>query len=202
MKFKVGDKVKVINSQFYLKASYAGKIGTILKNEKHCDSNENRWILDFNPLYVFFDNELELVELVENTKIDITIDVTDKAGAHKAVEDAIAEYKKKKAEWTGDELAQAEKLYKDYLAEFVNKGYIPVFTIGCHNMIFLKVFENAHTIKFISNDDALEYIFNLSKHYFTSLTKDDVFNETIGKVVCLCKALDKPIPDFIKNKNR
>lgn len=196
MKFKVGDKVKVINSQHYLKNSYVGKTGTILRNEKSCDSNENRWILNLTPVYVFFDSELELVE-----KVNITINPNDRAGAHKAVEEAIAEYKKKKTEWTEDELAQAEKLYKDYLAEFVNKGHIPEFEVK-NGKVYLYEFRHASfsvgtfTYKIILPNTVEKY-----KAYSATPEKDDVFNETIGKVVLLCKALKKPIPDFIKNKN-
>lgn len=37
----------------------------------------------------------------------------------------------------------------------------------------------------------------MAKHH----SKEEI-QEAIGKVVCLCKALNKPIPDFINNKNR
>lgn len=30
----------------------------------------------------------------------------------------------------------------------------------------------------------------------------DIYNQWIGKCVALCKALDRPVPDFIMNKNR
>lgn len=192
MKFKVGDKVKFVrnresvsNNRNHLlgktftikrKSNTLFVVGWIMKEPETIDTDGG----------VFFFTEDEL-ELVEDTKVDITIDVTDKAGAHKAVENAIAEYKKKKAEWTEDELAQAEKLYKDYLAEFVDRGHIPEFEV----------------FKVLNVKEVQLYVLKKATFSLPWITCEyDTEKLCIGKVVCLCKALDKPIPDFIKNKNR
>lgn len=190
MKFKVGDRVKVnnlIDNPF--KQEYYGRIGTIVRNEKV--KNENRWILDFNPIWVFYDDELELAE-----EVNITINPNDRAGAHKAVEDAIAKYKKKKAEWTEDELAQARELFKELIVEWCldnHKGYCFLTNV---DKTRCTLFDPNVIVTTPRKGPFYERVAE------TEISGNDVFDETIGKVVLLCKALKKPIPDFINNKNR
>ena len=118
-------------------------------------------------------------------KIDVIIDPRDSDGAHRAVDKAIAEYRQQHFDWTEEELEQARELFKELAAEWVlDKRNSLIFFSGSF----------ARNVQLIT-DTGFEIARATAKN-------DDVFNSTIGKVVCLCKALDKPIPDFINDKNR
>lgn len=189
MKFKVGDKVKVVKTNILDKEKYIGKTFTVLKLTKNIEGKP-AYELDNTGCWLFFENEL-----VEDISININFNPNDRAGAHKAVEEAIAEYKKKKAEWTEDELAQAREIFKNLIAEWCldnHKGYC--FLVNADKTKCSLFNTNVMVTtprKGISYEKVAE----------AEISGNDVFDETIGKVVLLCKALKKPIPDFIKNKN-
>lgn len=135
--------------------------------------------------FIFWESELELVEKNKEIKIDIIIDPRDRAGAHRAVDEAIAEYRKKYFDWTEEELKQARELFKELAAEWV---------LDKRNSLIFFSSSFARNVQLITDTG-----FEIAR---ATVQNDDVFNPTIGKVVCLCKALNKPIPDFINNKNR
>lgn len=184
MKFKEGDKVRFVrnrrgvgNNRNYL----LGKVFTIA--EKY-DWSSDTWLVNENTNFFFTEEELELVE--KNEKIRIVIDPTDSAGAHRAVDKAIAEYRKKYFDWTDEELKQARELFKELAAEWVLDNHQNlVFAVNPYNK----------SVRLLNTSFRLELECAIAHN-------NDVFNPLIGKVVCLCKALDKPIPDFINNKNR
>ena len=176
MEFKKGDKVRFVRDCGFSTARHKllGEVFTI--EDMHIGAYKVR-----ETDYYFNDCELELVE--KNEKIRIVIDPTDSAGAHKAVDEAIAKYRKMYFDWTEEELKQARELFKELAAEWV-----------------------------LDQNDILVFRNNRPEERITMETwamcdicgtprGNDVFNPIIGKVVCLCKALNKHIPDFINNKN-
>ena len=177
MEFKKGDKVRFVRDCGITARHYLlGEIFTI----------EREYLNAYKVLendFWFNKSELELVE--KNEKIRIVIDPRDSAGAHRAVDEAIAEYKKQHFDWTEEELEQARELFKELAAEWV---------LDKRNSFIFFSSSFARNVQLIT-DTGFEIARATAKN-------DDVFNPTIGKVVCLCKALHKPIPDFINNKNR
>lgn len=120
MKFKEGDKVRFVRNNYItdndcrrIRNNLIGKVFTIDHNYR---SFKNAYIMQEDDRFIFWRSELALVE--ENEKISIIIDLRDRARAHKAVDKAIAEYRKKYFDWTDEELKQARKLFKE-LADVV-----------------------------------------------------------------------------------
>lgn len=130
----------------------------------------------------------------ETSKFTITADSLDYKGSHKKLAEKLEEYNKLKEErknWTPEELEIAQRLYEQYLAEFVDtKNFTCRF----------KVYEDEKKVILTDNNDSYSIILG---HWILAraVAKGDPFNPLIGKVVCLCKVLKKPIPDFIKRKN-
>lgn len=188
MEFKKDDKVRFVrdicptdNAWNRSRNDLLGKVFTI---DHKYRNRKGVFVMREDSRFIFWESELELVEKNKEIKIDVIIDPRDSAGAHRAVDEAIAEYKKQHFDWTEEELEQARELFKELAAEWVlDQNDILVFS------------ENRH-----KEEVRLEirYLFDICG----TPRGNDVFNPTIGKVVCLCKALNKPIPDFINNKNR
>lgn len=126
----------------------------------------------------------------------IDIDCRDKAEAHRMVERIIEEYLLEQRDWTEEELVSARELYEKLLAEYVEKGFIPIFyeNLG-EKKILLR--HAKHSFTRVTIGSPCKLIQDIE-----AVTKgNDIFNPIIGKVCCLCKALDYPIPDFIRKKN-
>lgn len=174
MEFKEGDKVRFVRD-YILSTARHNLLGEIFTIEREY---LNAYKMREND-YWFNEDELEIVK-----EISVIIDPRDSAGAHRAVDKAIAEYRKKYFDWTEEELKQARELFKELAAEWVlDQNDILLFS------------ENRHKEEVRLELNYLSYILGTPRG-------NDVFNPIIGKVVCLCKALKKPIPDFINNKNR
>ena len=174
MEFKKGDKVRFVRD-YILSTARHNLLGEIFTIEREY---LNAYKMREND-YWFNKDELEIVK-----EISVIIDPRDSAGAHRAVDKAIAEYRKKYFDWTEEELKQARELFKELAAEWVlDQNDILVFRNNRN--------EERITMETCAMCDILG-----------TPRGNDVFNSTIGKVVCLCKALHKPIPDFINNKNR
>lgn len=174
MEFKKGDKVRFVRD-YILSTARHNLLGEIFTIEREY---LNAYKMREND-YWFNEDELEIVK-----EISVIIDPTDSAGAHRTVDEAIAEYKKQHFDWTEEELKQARELFKELAAELVlDQNDILVFL------------ENRHKEGVRLETCAMCDILGTPQG-------NDVFNPLIGKVVCLCKALNKPIPDFINNKNR
>lgn len=93
-------------------------------------------------------------------------------------------------EWTETELQEAQCLSEEMVLELYRERLCPVFYI----------------VKEM-NPDRNEIQLNLDFGYpnevgsFSSQPAgDDIYNETIGRCVCLCKATGRKIPDFILRK--
>lgn len=184
MEFKEGDKVRFVRNRPGCAHNRDDLFGKIFTIGRVCEFPANAYEVCEEERFYFYESELELVERNKEIKIDVIIDPRDSAGAHRAVDEAIAEYRKKYFDWTEKELKQARELFKELAAELVlDQNDILVFS------------ENRHKEEVRLEIRYLPDILGTPRG-------NDVFNPLIGKVVCLCKALDKPIPDFINNKNR
>lgn len=184
MEFKKGDKVRFVRNRFGANNARNYLLNKVFTIEKACELFKNAYEMRENKAYYFYKDELELVDRNKEIKIDVIIDPRDSDGAHRAVDKAIAEYKKQHFDWTEEELEQARELFKELAAEWVlDQNDILVFSENQHKE------EVRLEIRYLSD-------------ICGTPRGNDVFNPLIGKVVCLCKALNKPIPDFINNKNR
>lgn len=189
MEFKKGDKVRFVrdicstdNAWNRSRNDLLGKVFTI---DHKYRNRKGVFVMCEDSRFVFWESELELVEKNKEIKIDIIIDPRDSDGAHRAVDKAIAEYRKKYFDWTDEELKQARELFKELAAEWVLDRRKPLIFISNGFAKMVQLLTNAG--------------FEIAR---ATAKNDDVFNPIIGKVVCLCKALNKPIPDFINYKNR
>lgn len=189
MEFKKGDKVRFVRDTYSTDDAWnrsrndlLGEVFTIDHKQRN---RKGVFVMRENDRFIFWESELELVEKNNEIKINVIIDPRDRDGAHKAVDEAIAEYRKKYSNWTEEELKQARELFKELAEEWVLDRLKP--------LIF---YSNAYgkMVQLLTNTG-----FEIAR---ATAKNDDVFNHIIGKVVCLCKALNKPIPDFINNKNR
>ncbi len=188
MEFKKGDKVRFVrdicptdNAWNRSRNDLLGKVFTI---DHKYRNRKGVFVMREDSRFISWESELELVEKNKEIKIEVIIDPRDRAGAHRAVDEAIAEYKKQHFDWTEEELKQARELFKELAAEWVlDQNDILVFSENQHKE------EVRLEIRYLSD-------------ICGTPRGNDVFNPLIGKVVCLCKALNKPIPDFISNKNR
>lgn len=127
-------------------------------------------------------------------KIEIEVDLNFPAEAyhkaHLAVEEKIKSYRKFKKEWTKEELQEAQRLAEEMVLELYRKRVSPVFYVR-------KEFNPDN------EEISLNCNFGTPKGYgkfHSSPAGDDIYNETIGRCVCLCKATGRKIPDFILNK--
>lgn len=123
--------------------------------------------------------------------LTIEIDPTDKAAAHKAVEDAIAEHQRKVCEWTEAEIEEATRLSDEMILELHHRHLSPV--------LGYKKLENK-TVLHLAKSDAESG--RRWKEYTSSPRGDDPFDYDIGRCVCLCRATGRKIPEFIRNKNK
>lgn len=185
MEFKKGDKVRFVRNRPGCAHNRDDLFGKIFTIGRVCEFPANAYEVCEEERFYFYESELELVERNKEIKIDVIIDPRDSAGAHRAVDKAIAEYKKQHFDWTEEELEQARELFKELAAEWV---------LDKRNSLIFFSSSFARNVQLITTAG-----FEITR---ATAKNDDVFNPTIGKVVCLCKALNKPIPDFINNKNR
>lgn len=132
----------------------------------------------------------EMIAGLANT-LTIEIDPADKAAAHKAVEDAIAEHQRKAREWTEAEIEEATRLSDEMILELHHRHLSPV--------LGYKKSENK-TVLHLAKSDAESG--RGWKEYTSSPRGDDPFDYDIGRCVCLCRATGRKIPEFIRNKNK
>lgn len=228
-KFKKGDKVRFVRSAhrrgFGMDSRdfLAGKVLTI-----KCAYGITKPIgyeVEESELYWFSEDELELAASVEKelnfdgkncvrdptiknrtAEIRFCIDPKDKKDAHRiaheAVDSAIELYEKKKGEeWTPAELVTAKYLFAELVADLIKKfdgNYIRFDVNEKDKHVRLIIAESEI---FPSEMNQIQF-FKSVKVYHAFVRNNDQFNEKIGKIVCVCKALGRPIPVFIRDKNR
>lgn len=189
MEFKKGDKVRFVRDIYTTDNTWNSSrndlLGKVFTIDHKYRNRKGVFVMREDSRFIFWESELELVEKNKEIKIDIIIDPRDRARAHEAVDEAIAEYRKKYFDWTEEELKQARELFKELAEEWVLDRLKPlIFYSSAYGKM----------VQLLTITD-----FEIAR---AKAKNDDVFNHIIGKVVCLCKALNKPIPDFINNKNR
>lgn len=124
----------------------------------------------------------------------VTIDVSNPEAAHKAVDDALAEYQEaQKIHWRDAEVEDAKRRAMEIMAILCEQGISMVWKIWSRP-------ENP-CIVLDCNYGALEtramthgYPANYTR---TTFAKNADFNIWVGKCACLYKLIDKPIPDAI-----
>ncbi|MBQ5667488.1 MAG: hypothetical protein IIV40_04855 [Oscillospiraceae bacterium] len=227
-KFKKGDKVRFVKdvSPYNNRMSYFGKILTIAGEYKGPYGLPHGYSVKESRTFFFREEELKLVAPAENelkfdgkncvkdpkiknrtAEIRFCVDPKDKKDAHRiaheAVDSAIELYEKKKAcEWTLTELHAARHLLGELLADLVKKfdGYYFHFQVNPVMKSVSLIIAESKFIPVICGGEALA--FKAMKAYHAYPQNNDQFEENIGKLVCVCKALGKPIPVFIRDKNR
>ena len=194
--YKVGDRVRIADHRTERMNSgggmdkWLGKVMTVRSIEIHLynpykmeeDSGENGgrgW---------YWGGEM-IAGLADTLTIEI--DPTDKAAAHKAVEDAIAEHQRKVYEWTDAEIEEAIQLSDEMILALHHRHLSPV--------LGYKKSENK-TVLHLAKSDAESG--RRWKEYTSSPRGDDHFDYDIGRCVCLCRATGRKIPEFIRDKNR
>lgn len=196
-KFNVGDKVQVCSdirkdpSTTMIgfapaMRNYQGKVATIVERFPSF-RGENAYYIDIDEgdrygRWVWAEAWLEPVKLVT-----ISFDPSDKVAAHKAVEEAIKDFYTPK-DWTHEEISSAKNLVGDMVQKVFMSGGDVTFDDACQE----------NTLVCVVHPDC----FTLEESCGRSAPHGkDIYNIWIGKCVALCKALHRPIPDFIRLKN-
>lgn len=120
----------------------------------------------------------------------VTIDVSDPKAAHKAVDDACAEYEdSQKIRWNNVVTESAKQNALSMMATLCEQGISMIWIIKNRSVI-LDCSYGTHDTWAKSHG----YSFNHAKVTFNENT---VFNEWIGRFVCLCKLMGETPSDFI-----
>lgn len=194
--YKVGDKVRIVDhrtprmNSTGMMDKWLGKVMTIRRVD---DSKINLYKMEedrgeFDGYGWDWGDEM-IAGLVET--ITIEIDLNDKAAAHKAVEEAIAEHQRKASEWTDEEIAEAVRLSDEMILELHHRHLSPV--------LGYKKSENK-TVLHLAKSNAESG--RRWKEYTSSPRGDDPFDYDIGRCVCLCRATGRELPKFIRDKNK
>lgn len=191
--FNVGDKVRIVMNAkdtcdlAFLNdmRDYCGQVVTL--DDKFLDGPFFR-IKEDDGRYVWDESWFEPVYCDSLKMLTISFNPSDKTAAHKMVEEAIKSYYAPK-DWTEEEIEQAKDLVCEMAMSIVrNGGDLSFARDDDDDSIDCFVYNNSFSWEPTSNSHAKPH-------------GKDVFNVWIGKCVALCKALKKPIPDFIRYKN-
>ena len=200
MKYKVGDRVRIVDkrtgimNQNGLMDKWLGKVMTI--RVVYEEFNDYRMEEDFNsperPSGWTWNDDM--IAGLANT-ITIEIDPANPTAAHAAVSDAISAYKKKQREWTDEEIEQAKFLSRDLI--------LKLWDAGCDIAIVYNANIEVRAYKPYGDNSRLPSArFGGLNSYTACPIGNDIFNEHIGKCVCLCKLTNTPVPKFIIDKNK
>lgn len=192
MHFNAGDKVLIVADPPRFEddpgirpemEKYFGKVVTI--SEKKCpglwgiQEDSNKWSWDERWLVYPQGN---------NGLITISFDPSDKSAAHLMVEEAIKNYYAPD-NWTEEEIEQAKNLVCEMAKDVIRDG---------GNLFFSREEEDNSIACSIYRDS---FDWDFADVFLAKPHGKDIYNVWIGKCVALCKALKKPIPDFIHYKN-
>lgn len=191
-KFKIGDKVRILPDppRFFNDPALMDKMKHYLGKEviiTSYDTENPAWCTIKEDDREFFWDE-RWFEPIQKKTVTISFDPSDKSAAHKAVEEAIKEFYAPK-DWTEDEISRAKNLVRDMIQEVFMAGG----DVGFDDNAYQK-----NTIVCVVRP----ICFSLDESCGRSTPHGkDIYNIWIGKCVALCKALHRPIPDFIRLKN-
>lgn len=200
MKYKVGDRVRIVDERtasmnsIGLMDKWLGKVMTIrVVNEEF---NNYRMEEDFDAPerpggWSWYE---EMIAGLVNT-VTIEIEPDDPTAAHAAVSDAISAYKKKQRDWTYSEIEQAKELSRNLILKLWDAD-ISWFFNGSNAV------EVSAYVPFGDNNKLPSVQFGGLNLYAAYPSGNDIFNEHIGKCVCLCKLTNTPVPKFIIDKNK
>lgn len=146
----------------------------------------------FDPDWLEFPKETKEIEDFKNDPdtITITVRANNREFAHRCLDSAIDEYEKR-YDWTPLEIDKARRICTFLLDKAFSKNLCPVFykQKNCYDEPIVKC-----RLDFGS--------FPAAKEAIAVPSGKDKFNWDIGRCVALCKAMNRPVPDFIKNKNK
>lgn len=190
-KFKIGDKVRILPDppRFFDDPTltdgmknYLGKEVTITSY----DAEDSTWCnIEEDGVRFFWDERW--FEPIQKKTVTISFDPSDRAAAHKAVEEAIKDFYTPK-DWTDEEISSAKNLMKDMLQEVFMSGGDVAFDDACQK----------DNLVCVVHPDCFSFDESCGR---SAPHGKDIYNIWIGKCVALCKALHRPIPDFIHLKN-
>lgn len=123
---------------------------------------------------------------------DITIDVSDPKAAHKAVDEACAEYEdSQKIRWSTAEICSAKLSAQNMMATLCKQGISMIWHIHPKNQsVILDCSYGTHDTWAKSHG----YSFNYAK---VSFDENAVFNEWIGRYACLCALMGEYTADVV-----
>lgn len=192
-KFKIGDKVRVVmnpSDSYPWKLSgemnaYRGKVVTIAD---YVPEEDYYIIEEDGECYCWGSKWLEPISNSKSEMVTISFDPSNKSAAHKMVEEAIKNYYAPK-DWAKEEVEQAKELVCEMAKDVIRNGGDLFFSREAEdNSIACSIYRDSFDWDFAD-------VFLAKPH------GKDIYNVWIGKCVALCKALKKPIPDFIRFKN-
>lgn len=203
-KFKIGDAVKI--------KPYCEIKKTL---EKHChkksglyfNPNMKRYCGDGEVHHISYalipPNKYELVnndgwawhedwlEPFDTPRISIDIDPRNPREAHEAVAKACQEWKDKQRGWTDGEISEAKRISEEIILNlFHRKMSCDFYELVWQKRKWVECY--IHPARYPDN----------KRRYVAVPLGDDVYDFYIGCCVCLCKAAERDIPDFILQKNR
>jgi hypothetical protein len=125
---------------------------------------------------------------------NVTIDVSDPEAAHKAVDEACAEYEaNQKIQWSNTEVTEARKYAMEMMMVLCGQGISMVWKI-CPQQNDRCVFLDSSCGSSDTSATAHNYPVDYAKTIFA---KNAEFNEWIGRFICLCKLMGKTPSDYI-----
>ena len=209
-KFKSGDKVRITAFKHGNDREAKYRIGDIITIDNvYCEGPCPAYEIVGDDDWIFYEDELEPVK--DNTckhdcstctchddtvTLSVDIPLDDKKEAHRIVhaivEKAYQDAAKPKTKplpnpWTAVEIERARRIVTNWTEVLINHGGDLYWHIQPEDGLEAVVYKS------LNADD-----------YFTGYAAphhSDEYNVWIGKCVSLAKALNKPIPDFITNKN-
>lgn len=205
---KPGDRVRITKTHRAGKNQYSACEGDTFVITKVVDGQilYGRWL---QPSGVLAASELKLDrnccvliapeecgEPASSTELttlrSVTIDVSDPKAAHKAVDEACAEYEdSQKIRWSNEVTESAKQNALSMMAALCEQGISMIWNIHPKNQsVILDCSYGTHDTWAKSHG----YSFNYAKVTFD---ENAVFNEWIGRFVCLCKLMGETPSDLI-----
>lgn len=183
------------------KIKWADGLNATEKTEWEHNKSETCYLIRDNKVYFcgcsFFSfladyDYSDIEDLPKFVYVEINPDNIEQT--YEAVDEFIQQHEYYKKHWTDEEIEEAKRISREIVLELFDKELTPVFDCykdiskgGCIGVVVCKLLD--HFTKHVKTETATS-------------KGEDVPNRDIGKCVALCKLTNRPIPDFILNKNR